>query len=59
MKQWTIKEVRDLLERNGYEKIRTKGSHEMYSNGTETIALPVVKLRGVIMNRLVKQHNLV
>lgn len=58
MRQWTVREARHLLMRNGYEVKRTCGSHEMWSNGTNTISLPVVKLKGVVMNRLVKENGL-
>lgn len=54
-KQYSIREVREMFKSNGYQHIRTKGSHELWSNGVKTLALPVVKLNYKVGNKLVRE----
>lgn len=51
------KEMKKILRANGYEYIRCKGSHFMYSNGTNTIAVNK-DLNCMVARRLIKQYNL-
>ena len=54
MKQTTKKELLNCLKENGYTKVRSKGSHAIYSNGLHTISVPIVTLKAVVANRLMK-----
>ncbi|MEG0614737.1 MAG: type II toxin-antitoxin system HicA family toxin [Oscillospiraceae bacterium] len=54
-KQYSIREVKQILSDNGYIYKRRKGSHCIYSNGTKEIVLPVVSLNYKLGNRLVKE----
>ncbi|MGN0340563.1 MAG: type II toxin-antitoxin system HicA family toxin [Lachnospira sp.] len=49
--------MKKILRANGYEYIRCKGSHFMYSNGTNTIAVNK-DLNCMVARRLMKQYNL-
>lgn len=57
MKQYTSKEFKYLLRRNGYEKMRTKGSHSIYKKGDKTVAVNL-KLNPMVCRRLIKENDL-
>ena len=62
IKEYSTREVIELLERNGYIfKRSTKGSHKIYSNGESSIAIPVQhkSVNRVMFARLVKENNLI
>ena len=50
--------MQNILKNNGYSTVRQCGSHQVWSNGDITISIPVVKLRAVVANRLIKENNL-
>lgn len=51
------KEMKKILRANGYVFIRCKGSHFMYSNGKNTIAVNK-DLNCMVARRLIKQYGL-
>ena len=51
------KKMKKILRSNGYEHIRCKGSHFIYSDGTNTIAVNK-DLNCMVARRLIKQYNL-
>lgn len=60
-KEYSVREVIDLLEQNGYVfKRTTKGSHKIYSNGERSIAIPVQhkSVNRVMFARLIKENGL-
>ena len=42
------------LKKNGYVQVRAKGSHYIYSNGVQSVALNI-KLNRMVMARLLKE----
>lgn len=59
MLQYTVKQFERLLKDNGYLlKRKGKGSHMIYSNGVNSIAVPVVELNSCIARRLIRTYNL-
>ena len=46
-----------ILENNGYEYQRCKGSHFMYSNGIYTVAVNK-DLNAMVAKRIIKQYHL-
>ena len=48
----------DVRNLNGYVKVRTNGSHEIYKNESNTISVPCIKLNMLIAKRLIKENNL-
>lgn len=46
-----------ILRANGYKCVRSKGSHFMYTNGVNTIAVNL-KLNAMVAKRLIKQYHL-
>lgn len=51
------REMKKILRNNGYEYLRCKGSHFIYSNGTYTIAVNK-DLNAMVAKRLIKQYHL-
>lgn len=49
--------MKKILKANGYEYVRAKGSHFMYSNGQYTIAINK-DLNCMVAKRLIKQYHL-
>ena len=47
-----------LLNENGFELVRCRGSHFVYKRNGETISIPK-NLNKMIGRRLVKEHNLI
>ena len=59
MRQISVREMEKILKENGYEKVRTRGSHTVWKSGDRRITLPVVTLKSVVANRLIKENQLV
>ena len=60
MAQRISKEMRGfvpILENNGYRKVRSNGSHFIYSNGTSQITVNK-DLNEMVKRRLIKENNL-
>lgn len=55
MKQYSVRELQQLLRKNGYNYQRTTGSHEVWSTGDTTIVLPAVNLKYKIAVKIAKQ----
>lgn len=51
------KAMKKILRDNGYEYLRSKGSHFMYSNGIYTVAVNK-DLNAMVAKRLIKQYHL-
>lgn len=51
------KKMGNILRANGYKCVRSKGSHFMYTNGVNTIAVNL-KLNAMVAKRLIKQYHL-
>ena len=59
MKQYARREFVKLVRQNGFEYIRSKGSHDIYYNNKgRHISIPQT-LVDVIARRLVRENNLV
>ena len=52
-----LKQFVPILMKNGYHKVRTKGSHFIYCNGENTIAVNK-DLNRMVRKRLLKENNL-
>ena len=53
-----VRNFQAVLKKNGYVKVRTNGSHEIYKNESNTISVPCIKLNMLIAKRLIKENNL-
>ncbi len=58
IKAYSKREFEQLLNDNGYEFARCKGSHFVYKKESETIVVPK-NLNSMIGRRLIKEHNLI
>lgn len=61
MAQRMTKQMREfvpILEHNGYREIRSKGSHFIYSSGTNQIVINK-DLNKMVRRRLIKENNLI
>ena len=58
IKQYTAREFRQILNRNGYKYIRCKGDHATYNNGKKSITFNTVRPKSVVIHRLIKDYGL-
>lgn len=56
-KTYNYNEVARLMRQNGYHVIRSTGSHNIWSNGVNTITINV-KINKMVLRRLVKTYGL-
>ena len=59
MKQISRERFIKILKNNGYEHIRTKGSHSIYKNSEGNHITVSLNLKSVVYQRLIKENNLV
>lgn len=53
-----IRDIRRGFSNEGFRKDRTKGGHEIWTDGKRTFAIPIANLKPVIAQKLIKQANL-
>lgn len=61
-KQYTTREFERILKNNGFQKVRSNGSHVIYKNGDKTITVVNNQSKGMykmICRRLIKENGLV
>ena len=58
VKAYSKREFEQLLNENGYEFARCKGSHFIYKKGDKTVSVPK-NLNSMIGRRLIKEYNLI
>lgn len=59
MKDIDSRRLIKALKEAGYEKVRdTKGSHSIYSNGKQSVSVPLVNLNFKIATKITKQCGL-
>ncbi len=58
--EYTVRSFKMILINNGYELKRRKGDHDIYSNGSRTISIPVgnKSINRMLARRLVKENQL-
>ena len=54
---YTTREVERMLRDNGYEHVRSSGSHKIFSNGMQTVALNP-KVNKMVALKIIKQCKL-
>lgn len=54
-KEYSVREFQRILQENGFELLRQKGSHQIWNNGMTTLVLPAVALKPIIAQKLIKQ----
>ena len=59
IKTYNKREVHKILKKNGWNIERYNGSHAIYKKGSETLTIGLSKCNKMILQRLVKQHNIV
>lgn len=59
-KEYTFREFRSLLRRNGYVFQRYSGDHQIFSNDRNTISIPYhgKNINRMMVQRLIKENNL-
>lgn len=61
-KSYTVKEFEKILKLNGFERVRTHGSHAIYKKEDKTISVVVNNSSGMnrmICRRLIKENGLI
>ncbi len=48
-----------ILHNNGYKVIRNSGGHRIWSNGKRTLSINAVNPNRMVMQRLIKEYQLV
>lgn len=59
LKQFSKKECKKIMKLNGYEVIRIKGDHLIYSNGIRSISIPDGEPNKMLFRRIIKENNLI
>ena len=63
MRDYKVKDFRKLMKNNGFELIRTQGSHEIYKNKEgRLVSVPLGhkgEICGPMVKRLMKENNLI
>lgn len=59
-KEVSVKEMIKLLKTNGFYLLRSTGGHQIYSNGTRSVSIPVHNktINRMLSRRLIKENNL-
>lgn len=60
MKVYNSKEIKHILQCNGYTIVRSRGSHNIWEHNITKrhIALPATNINRMVWQRLVKQFNI-
>lgn len=60
VKNWTVKDFQKILKNNFYTINRQNGDHQIWTNGINTISIPICKkeLNMMLSRRLIKDFNL-
>ena len=54
---YSSRDIEKILKKNGYKYIRTRGGHQMYSNGVHTV--PITRnINKMLALRVIKECNL-
>lgn len=56
-KTWTLREFRKLLKANGFEEVRSKGDHFIFSDGGRNLSINKEPNR-MVVQRLIKEYQL-
>ena len=55
---YSNREFERILKCNGYKYKRSKGDHNIYSNGKDTISVTATRLNKLTALKIIKEHNL-
>ena len=55
---YSDREFKKILKKNNYKKVRSKGDHIIYSNGSNHLTI-TPKINKVVALRLIKEYKLV
>ena len=55
---YSVREFKQILKFNGYKYKRSKGDHDIYSNGKDTISVTATRLNKLTALKIIKEHNL-
>ena len=56
MKQYSSREVQRFLMDAGFQNVRTKGGHQIWSNGKRQVAVTVAHMNACVANRIIKEY---
>lgn len=56
MKQYSSREVQRFLMDAGFQNVRTRGGHQIWSDGKRQVAVTVAHMNACVANRIIKQH---
>ena len=56
MKQYSSREVQRFLMDAGFQNVRTKGGHQIWSDGKRQVAVTVAHMNACVANRIIKEY---
>lgn len=56
MKQYSSREVQRFLMDAGFQNVRTKGGHQICSDGKRQVAVTVAHMNACVANRIIKEY---
>ena len=56
MKQYSSREVQRFLMDAGFQNVRTKGGHQIWSDGKRQVAVTVAHMNACVANRILKEY---
>ena len=56
MKQYSSREVQRFLMDAGFQNVRTRGGHQIWSDGKRHVAVTVAHMNACVANRIIKQY---
>lgn len=54
-KQYSVRQIENMLNENGYKLLRIKGSHAIYGKEERILVVPLVNLNFKVGNKIAKQ----
>lgn len=56
MKQYSVREVQRLLRDSGYSVARTRGGHQIWTDGKRSVAVTVAHMNACVANRIIRDY---
>lgn len=54
----TLRDMYKIFKANGFQYKRQKGSHQIWSDGIDTVCIPCVNTKPVIIQKIIKKYGL-
>ncbi len=58
-KTYTSREFKKILNKNGFVPVRTRGDHQIFRRGSQSLTITLIDLNCYLARRLIKEYQLV